>query len=298
MGERDDEQRRSETALGQSDAPTAQESHEVGGRSDARPEHGDGSTERSAGGSGQADDEGSTPNSLGDALERFQPSASTGQDDSERGRTTDSGPDVPGDDAKSGARTVRQGKGKTSVKKTMKRKKRAATKITVVAPEPQATSLEEAMAIVEEHHAAMKAVEEDAQTEPKPAPEPKKGARSWKPAQKLEVRVKTPGWTNRWCSNDPQDIQKKLAEGWVFSDDKHSHPEQVGDGHPVTSTTEYRELVLMKLPDDIKAQRTAHYKAINEQQTLSLKRNLKDKMQEGTSGNAPRAEVTGSILID
>lgn len=93
----------------------------------------------------------------------------------------------------------------------------------------------------------------------------KKGNSSWKPAKKLDVRMSDEvkgKFRIRWRDNDKQNIQKALAEGWEFIDPvkgvraEHDNP---GDSNPLGSTTEYRELVLMGLPEDVARERDQYF---------------------------------------
>lgn len=124
----------------------------------------------------------------------------------------------------------------------------------------------------------------------------KKGKPSWKPATALTAQ-KIPGHRTRWVNKDPMNIQRKEAEGWAIVDpnqglrSEHEHPEDLTSGKPVTSTIEYRELVLAALPEETAQARTEYFEAQTDRQTAALKQKLTDELAEGP------AEVHGKITI-
>lgn len=129
----------------------------------------------------------------------------------------------------------------------------------------------------------------------------KKGKRSWKPAQKLDVRDKQDGFRYRFRDKDPQNIQRARAEGWEFVNPitgipgEHVDPEDAQKD--LTSTTEYRELTLMALPEDIAQSRDEHFRELTRNQTVGLK----DRLQGDLDKEAPeghKTSATGSIVID
>jgi hypothetical protein len=124
--------------------------------------------------------------------------------------------------------------------------------------------------------------------------EVKKGKPSWKPAKKLQVSNKNADYEYRWCQNDPFNIQKKKADGWVMASEINGiHAEHVGEKSP-TSVTEYRESVLMALPREDYLEHRAYYEEQTLKQTRSLKEDAQSKMQKLGIG----AGVTGSIVIE
>lgn len=129
----------------------------------------------------------------------------------------------------------------------------------------------------------------------------KKGKASWKPAQKLDVRNKQEGFRYRFRDRDSQNIQRARAEGWEFVNPitgipgDHVDPEDAQKD--LTSTTEYRELTLMALPEDIAQARDEHFKELTRKQTVGLK----DRLQGDLDKDAPeghRTSATGTIVID
>lgn len=128
----------------------------------------------------------------------------------------------------------------------------------------------------------------------------KKGKPSWRPASMLDVPDKMPGFRPRWCSNDPLNLQRKKAEGWIPATEingirmTHDHPDKMGDGHPLTSVTEYRDMILMALPEDLAEARDEYFQQKTDAQTGSLKINA----EEEAAKTGPDARVHGKIVIE
>lgn len=129
----------------------------------------------------------------------------------------------------------------------------------------------------------------------------KKGTRSWKPAAMLDVRDKAPGFRYRWTDKDRANLDRKQAEGWVYASDltgaaaEHAHPGKTGDGKPLTTTPEYRELVLMALPEELGEARDRYFNERTDQQERGIKRDLdKNLSREG----GERARSYGKVVID
>lgn len=129
----------------------------------------------------------------------------------------------------------------------------------------------------------------------------KKGRPSWKPASMLDTVEKHDGHRTRWCSRDSLNLQRKQAEGWVFANSitginrEHEHPEKVGDGHSLTSVTEYRDLVLMALPEDVAKERDKYFQSKTDAAVRSLKQDFEENI-ENPRGNT--AEIYGKIVIE
>ena len=134
----------------------------------------------------------------------------------------------------------------------------------------------------------------------KPGRPKKKGKKTWAPAAMLGVVDRKPGFRHRWVNKDPMNLQRKQAEGWIMADSttgsEHEHPGQVEDGKPLTSITEYRELVLMAVPEDIAKSRDDYFREKTEKQTAGLKKSLQSDIDAtGVSGT----EATyGKVVIE
>ena len=133
----------------------------------------------------------------------------------------------------------------------------------------------------------------------------KKGKRSWKPAQKLSVNVPqsvTNKFRLRWRDKDAQNLQRAEAEGWEYihaSKGAKAEHENPGDFNPLTSTTEYRELVLMGLPKDLAEARDEYYAERTREQTEGLKDRFQRDLDDAAKNKRGyRTSVTGKIVID
>jgi hypothetical protein len=134
-------------------------------------------------------------------------------------------------------------------------------------------------------------------------PAKKKGRATWKPAQKLQVHKKDPGFRYRWRENDAQNIQRAVAEGWEFVNPitgipgEHQDP---GDGQQsLTSTTEYRELKLMALPEEKAQARDEYFQERTDIQTTGLKDRFQDDLDnEAQRQGGYKSKVSGKITID
>lgn len=135
--------------------------------------------------------------------------------------------------------------------------------------------------------------------------EVKKGRPSWKPASRLEVRNKPDGYRLRWVNKtDSANVNRKLAEDWIYAnkiegfDVEHAFPGLVQDGKALTSTPEYREHVLMAIPEDRAKERDEHYAKETQKQTAGLKHKAKeDNAENARKHGAPGTELTGRITI-
>jgi hypothetical protein len=130
-----------------------------------------------------------------------------------------------------------------------------------------------------------------------PDEQSKKGKASWRPATALRAQD-LDGFRTRWTNKDPINMQRKEAEGWEIVDanrglrSEHEHPDDLESGKPLTSVTEYRELVLMALPEEVAQAREEYFTAQTDAQTASLKSNLRNDLAGG------KASVHGKIIIE
>lgn len=103
--------------------------------------------------------------------------------------------------------------------------------------------------------------------------EVKKGRPSWDESSTLLVYNKTgdlfsrgdDGFVYRWEENDPPRIQIQKARGWEIVSEvanvgvvRGIDGDTVDDGTPLTTVQEYRELVLMRLPEELAKDREQH----------------------------------------
>ena len=125
---------------------------------------------------------------------------------------------------------------------------------------------------------------------------------SWKPAQMLTVKNKHPEYRYRWRDKDRQNIQKAEAEGWIHVNPITGLPgdhENPGDQESMTSTTEYRELTLMALPEETAQARDEYFQERTDSQTRGLKRQFqRDLAEQAEKQGADVPETYGKITID
>jgi hypothetical protein len=131
--------------------------------------------------------------------------------------------------------------------------------------------------------------------------EVKKGRRSWAPAEILQIHDLDENYRYKWANNDPANIQRLVAEGWeicsgVSGDkSKRANENSVHDGQKLSSVDTYRELVKLRMPKELAAERQAYFQEKADQQVMGLKAQAAKDMAQATHG---RAGVRGSIVID
>jgi hypothetical protein len=125
----------------------------------------------------------------------------------------------------------------------------------------------------------------------------KKGNRSWSPAAPLGIKAKDPSNRLRWVHAEPANMLKKRAEGWEqadVGDAVHDRPNGVesGSGTPA-GVLEYRDMVLMKMPEEMAREREAYYRNASQEQVSGLKTRAKRDIRAKTG-----VTVEGDITID
>lgn len=109
-------------------------------------------------------------------------------------------------------------------------------------------------------------------TQEKPKTSPKKVSRGvsttpWKPSRVLDIpqHLKVKGFTYRWASkNQVGRIQKLISEGWEIDTELSKKlstaiPKTIIDGSPLDGTVQRRELIVMRIPDEMADARRAYY---------------------------------------
>jgi hypothetical protein len=125
----------------------------------------------------------------------------------------------------------------------------------------------------------------------------KKGNRSWAPAAPLGIKSRDPSNRLRWVHAEPANMLKKRAEGWEpakLGDAIHDRPSGVesGAGTPA-GVLEYRDMVLMKMPEEMALEREAYYRSQSQEQVSGLKTRAKRDIRAKTG-----VTVDGDITID
>lgn len=104
----------------------------------------------------------------------------------------------------------------------------------------------------------------------------------WKPASRIDIpeELKIPGFRYRSCNTmQTGNIQKKLAEGWIVDKElskKMEHVATVDDGKKLDGTTRFRELIVMRMPEEMAKSRDEYYA----KRTIDPKRQAKDELKK------------------
>lgn len=124
-------------------------------------------------------------------------------------------------------------------------------------------------------------------------PRSKKGHEPWKPATTLDILNKKPGNRYRWCDSDPENLRRKVAEGWEFHNpitagDSVDHTQShISDGGQLDSSGKYRELQPMFLTEAKGKARDAYFRNLTEQQTTAPTEKLRKQADKAHGGKAP-----------
>ena len=111
----------------------------------------------------------------------------------------------------------------------------------------------------------------------------KKGKPTWRPASKLDVESKLPGYRLRWVDKDPMNVRKKTDEGWIPVNGTNGKVEHVptgdiSDGKAVDSVTQYKEVVLMALPEELGQARDQYFAEKTARQTAGRANDMANKV--------------------
>ena len=104
----------------------------------------------------------------------------------------------------------------------------------------------------------------------------------WKPASRIEIpeELKIPGFRYRSCNTmQTGNIQKKLAEGWIVDKElskKMEHIATIDDSKNLDGTTRFRELIVMRMPEEMAKSRDEYYA----KRTIDPKRQAKDELKK------------------
>ena len=124
----------------------------------------------------------------------------------------------------------------------------------------------------------------------------KKGNKSWKPASTLATFKKKPGYGYKYVRDDTDNIARHLAEGWEFANETVDPKVQTDVAEqidPITRGRKVRELVLMRMDNETRAARAAHFQEKTDQQERGIKANLQREL--GAEGPAL---VHGEVEIE
>lgn len=91
--------------------------------------------------------------------------------------------------------------------------------------------------------------------------EPKKGTKpGWRPASVLPHLKARHGFTAKWVSNDPGNITKKMAEGWILMKPHDNvgipiRAYETPEANPLANEIRFRDLIAMMISDEDKEAR-------------------------------------------
>lgn len=113
----------------------------------------------------------------------------------------------------------------------------------------------------------------------------KKGQSTWKPASVTEVTDKEDGYRYRWVNKHPDNMAKKLQEGWEPVKANVSE-ERIEHGKSLSSVTEKHDVVLCRLTEELAESRDHYHDEKNERRIAGLTSHLKkDLNKEGASAH-------------
>jgi len=125
----------------------------------------------------------------------------------------------------------------------------------------------------------------------------KKGNRSWAPAAPLGLKSRDPSNRLRWVHSEAANVLRKKAEGWepaAAGDAVHDRPHGVESGQGLPAgILEYRDSILMKMPEELALARDSYYRDRAGQQLSGIATRSKRKIRDATG-----VPVDGEITID
>lgn len=126
--------------------------------------------------------------------------------------------------------------------------------------------------------------------------EPKKGKKSWRPAQRMRVKGKNPEYEYRWIdASDPDNLRRKQEDGWEPASKLHGDAAENGEKH-ITSTLEHRGSVLHVIPREDYESHREYFQKRTDEQTTGLKKRLVDEAAKSSPEGA--SKIHGTIVIE
>ena len=127
--------------------------------------------------------------------------------------------------------------------------------------------------------------------------EVKKGKPTWRPAKRLDVNNKDPGYSYRWLnSRDAENMDKKQAEGWQVVSKLTSDKSTPADGTTAPTTLlGVRELTLARMPKEMAEARNAFFQKDTAERTQALGGKLRGDLKNRQGATA---ETYGKIVIE
>lgn len=121
--------------------------------------------------------------------------------------------------------------------------------------------------------------------------------RPWEPATLMGIpeHMKDPAFVYRYCTKEearPGNIRKKMAEGWEIDTElskkmkAHNLVPTINDGKPMDSTLQIREMVVMRMPREMKESRDAYFAKLNGENSSGTQENFDNEVNQITGGQS------------
>lgn len=113
----------------------------------------------------------------------------------------------------------------------------------------------------------------------------------WKPATLLDIpsQYKDPRFVYRYCAKNREgNLEKKMAEGWEIDTElsrkMKRHVATIQDGTQQDTTTQIREMIVMRMPKEMAEARAAYFAQKAGDAQESANKRFKKEAQELTAG--------------
>ena|SRR3990167_1350410 len=119
-----------------------------------------------------------------------------------------------------------------------------------------------------------------------------KGTAQWLPVARMGVTNVKAGYKPRFLRNDPDNIENKLAEGWIIPNKTNGLAgDFTEDKDKSSGGRRHKEMVLAVMPVETIAARSAYYEKRSDAQVKDIKNDLQRKL----SASSPTAVAHGTI---
>ena len=124
---------------------------------------------------------------------------------------------------------------------------------------------------------------------------------SWKPASYIHIpeNLKKPGFRYRACNTEKTgNIDKKIAEGWEIDTEltqKMRRTPTLQDGQNLDTTMKIRELVIMRMPEELAKQRDKYYSDLSSRARNNIASKFKKDASDLNDGAGAYGESKESL---
>jgi hypothetical protein len=122
----------------------------------------------------------------------------------------------------------------------------------------------------------------------------KKGKKTWKPANVLEVEKK-PGIHYRWVRTDPLHLQRKRAEGYVMASElTGTKTELVDKDSPISNAPVlvYQDMALMAIDEETKKAREEYFEERTNAQSIRPVKRAQRELEDSNENSDLIYDVT------